>query len=269
MITVMLVLMAGAGVRAQNFPVSDTVTEYSMKATYYADKFVGRKTSSGEVFSQEKYTAAHHRIKMGTFVLVTNKKTGEQVVVKVNDRCPIKGVIDLTKKAARSISVKGTGSVSVRVLPSSYKYYWEHQDEIRSMEDRRQFLVEDESRLMEGVEHTKKKSKWVDIKEPQEVEEQAVEEEVEDAMNVPVATEEVDKNGLFNIVLCTVPTRKEVSAQVDLLPVHYKENVEERVDVYTGGVELVLNLSIKYDKAEVVKKTLETTFPNCKIEAAK
>ena len=69
---------------------ADTATVYSMHGTYYHDRFVGRKTSSGEVFSQDKYTAAHHTLKFGTLLLVTNPKNGKQVIVIA--RFPIHGL---------------------------------------------------------------------------------------------------------------------------------------------------------------------------------
>ena len=56
---------------------------YSMKATYYHDKFENRKTSSGVVFSQKLYTAAHRTLPLHTVVKVMNKRTGKSVLVKI------------------------------------------------------------------------------------------------------------------------------------------------------------------------------------------
>lgn len=112
---------------AQTFSVSDTVTEYSMRGTVYANIFEGRKTASGEVFRQNAYTAAHWRIKMGTLVMVSCPETGKQVIVKVNDRCPKHGLIDLTRKAASDLGIKGVKNVKVRILPDSYRSQWERQ----------------------------------------------------------------------------------------------------------------------------------------------
>ena len=44
---------------AQNYAVTDTVTEYPNKGTFYHDRFEGRKTANGEIFDQNKFTAAH------------------------------------------------------------------------------------------------------------------------------------------------------------------------------------------------------------------
>ena len=75
-------------------------------ASYYADKFNGRKTASGELFDNNLYTAAHKTLKFGTKVKVTNTVNGESVVVTVNDRGPfVKGrEIDLSKAAFMEIA---------------------------------------------------------------------------------------------------------------------------------------------------------------------
>ena len=57
-------------------------------ATYYHNKFNGRKTASGEVFNNNKLTAAHRTYPFGTILRVTNPINGKSVVVKVNDRGP-------------------------------------------------------------------------------------------------------------------------------------------------------------------------------------
>lgn len=87
-------------------------------ATYYADKFNGRKTSSGERFHNDKYTAAHMKLPFGTMVRVTNENNGKWVDVKVNDRGPFskKLEIDLTKKAFMDItSSKKSGTFKVKI----------------------------------------------------------------------------------------------------------------------------------------------------------
>jgi rare lipoprotein A len=75
-------------------------------ATYYADKFNGKKTASGEKFSNSKYTAAHKKLPFGTKLKVTNTANGKSVMVTVNDRGPFtKGYdIDLSKKAFMEIT---------------------------------------------------------------------------------------------------------------------------------------------------------------------
>jgi len=75
-------------------------------ASYYADKFNGKKTASGESFSNSKLTAAHKKIPFGTKVKVTNLANNKSVIVVVNDRGPFGGGrdIDLSKKAFMEIA---------------------------------------------------------------------------------------------------------------------------------------------------------------------
>jgi rare lipoprotein A len=98
----------------------DTVTEISKMigtASFYAKKFNGRKTSSGEKFSNDSLTAAHKTIKFGTYVLVKNIKNDSTVVVKINDRLPKKSKrsIDLTLRAAKQLNFVKSGLTKVEI----------------------------------------------------------------------------------------------------------------------------------------------------------
>lgn len=87
-------------------------------ACYYHDKFNGRKTASGELFSNRKMTAAHKELEFGTRVKVTNIQNNKSVIVEVNDRGPFaKGLeIDLSKKAFDEISHDAkAGKLEVRL----------------------------------------------------------------------------------------------------------------------------------------------------------
>ncbi len=107
----------------------DTTKSHYARATYYHDRFEGRKTSNGERFSQKKYTAAHHSYKFETLLLVTDINTGKWVIVRVNDRCPKKGILDLSRIAAKQLGIlqKGTSRVKVQPLPDEYYEVWEKQ----------------------------------------------------------------------------------------------------------------------------------------------
>lgn len=93
---------------------SETETGY---ASFYADKFEGRKTANGEIFNQSKLTAAHKKLPFGTQVMVTNLANGRSVQVRINDRGPfVSGrIIDLTKAAAKEIDMLGAGVAGVRI----------------------------------------------------------------------------------------------------------------------------------------------------------
>ena len=87
------------------------------KASYYADKFNGRKTSSGERFNNDSLTAAHKYLPFGTLVIVTNLKNDSVVVVRITDRLPKKSTrtIDLTKAAARKLNFISSGITQVYI----------------------------------------------------------------------------------------------------------------------------------------------------------
>lgn len=87
-------------------------------ASYYADRFHGRQTASGERYDRNALTAAHRRLPFGTNVQVTRLDTGAFVDVRINDRGPfVKGrVIDLSHAAAKKLSMLRKGVVKVRVV---------------------------------------------------------------------------------------------------------------------------------------------------------
>lgn len=107
-------LFLGSGAAAQD------KAEETGKASYYADKFHGRKTANGERLDQAELTAAHPKLPMGSRVEVTNLHNGKKVVVRVNDRGPFTGgrILDLTREAAERLDMvrRGVAKVSVRVL---------------------------------------------------------------------------------------------------------------------------------------------------------
>lgn len=85
-------------------------------ASFYHNKFVGRKTANGEIFSNTKYTAACNQYPLGTYLKVTNTKNGEVVYVKVNDRIGHpKRIIDLTHRAAKDLRFTNSGLTKVTI----------------------------------------------------------------------------------------------------------------------------------------------------------
>ena len=87
------------------------------EASYYHNKFRGKKTASGEKFRQYKLTAAHRTLPFGTKVKVTNLRNGKTVRVRINDRGPfVDGrIIDLSRKAARKIDLLKSGVAPVKI----------------------------------------------------------------------------------------------------------------------------------------------------------
>lgn len=103
-----------------------TYTELAVKhrlsglASYYASFFDGRKTANGEVFRNQKYSAAHLTLPLGTWVEVKSRATGRKLRLRVNDRGPFvhKFMLDLSQAAARylGVDVARDRYVEVRVI---------------------------------------------------------------------------------------------------------------------------------------------------------
>jgi rare lipoprotein A len=86
-------------------------------ASFYANKFNGKRTANGEVFSQKKLTAASNTLSLGTWVKVTNLHNKRTVIVKITDRMHHrnKRIIDLSSAAAHRLDYTGRGLTRVRV----------------------------------------------------------------------------------------------------------------------------------------------------------
>ena len=87
-------------------------------ASYYADKFHGRKTASGKIYNKNQNTAAHKKLAFGTLVKVTNEVNGKSVIVEITDRGPFvrSREIDLSKRAFMEIANnKSSGVVMVTI----------------------------------------------------------------------------------------------------------------------------------------------------------
>jgi rare lipoprotein A len=86
-------------------------------ASFYADKFEGKQTASGEKYQHKKLTAAHKSLPFGTILKVTNLGNGESVEVRVNDRGPfVEGrIIDLSRSAAEKLKFTNQGLAEVQI----------------------------------------------------------------------------------------------------------------------------------------------------------
>jgi rare lipoprotein A len=88
------------------------------QASFYSNKFEGRRTANGEIYSQKKFTAACNSLPLGTWVEVTNLRNNKTVIVKTNDRLhpSMKRVVDLTLAAAKKLDFVSTGLTRVKVV---------------------------------------------------------------------------------------------------------------------------------------------------------
>jgi peptidoglycan lytic transglycosylase len=94
-------------------------TEYGI-ASYYADKYNGRKTASGEIYNMYGISAAHINYPLGTIVKVTNLDNNLSLILTINDRMPDihNRIIDLSYGAAEKLDMikKGTANVKIEVI---------------------------------------------------------------------------------------------------------------------------------------------------------
>lgn len=89
-------------------------------ATYYAQKFEGGLTATGEIFRHSKLTAASNVFALNTWVKVTNILTGKSIIVRINDRMhpsmTKKGrILDLTMTAAKQLHIVNKGVAKVKI----------------------------------------------------------------------------------------------------------------------------------------------------------
>ena len=97
--------------------VASAAAAQEEEASYYADSLNGDKTASGELYDKDALSAAHRSLPFGTKVKVTYLKTGQSVVVVINDRGPNAKdrIIDISGSAARKIGLIDAGHGRVRL----------------------------------------------------------------------------------------------------------------------------------------------------------
>lgn len=94
-------------------------------ASFYAQKFHGRQTANGEIFSHQKLTAACNVLPLGTWIQVTNLKNGKIIVVRTNDRLHpnTRRIIDLTHFGAEKLGFVKNGLTRVKIEILNQKMY--------------------------------------------------------------------------------------------------------------------------------------------------
>ncbi|NTV50872.1 MAG: septal ring lytic transglycosylase RlpA family protein [Geobacteraceae bacterium] len=110
------------GKRYEPMASSDGFAQEGVASSYGRD-FHGRKTSNGELFDMHAMTAAHKTLPLGVYVRVEHKKSGKEVVVRINDRGPFVGdrIIDLSEGAASRLGMLQEGIAPVRIAALGYK----------------------------------------------------------------------------------------------------------------------------------------------------
>lgn len=92
-----------------------TFAQRTGTASFYHDKYDGRKAANGSIFRQSGLTCASNAYKFGTKLRVTNKESGKSVIVTVTDRMGAPRIVDLSKRAFSQISSLKRGLVTVLV----------------------------------------------------------------------------------------------------------------------------------------------------------
>ncbi len=241
-ILLLLLTATTLGAYGQNYATSDTITEYPNKGTFYHDRFEGRKCASGEVFDQNKFTAAHWKIKMGTLVMVTNRNSGLQVIVKVNDRCPKRGVFDMSHRAANAIGIRGCQDVTIRILPPGYEDRWAAQE----------LMFDSVTTKHYGKPATATTTKKADSKD-----------------NILVINDKEGRAaGGYNLLLAYASNHGEAYELTRHLPTAYRDRVA--IESIDGLDSLRITLDVRFTKeqAEQLAKSLRGSFPQVEITPA-
>lgn len=110
-------LGSGEGAKEDRARPATPKKVYFGQASYYADKFNGRKTANGETYNSDRYTAACNVLPLGTWIRVTNLRNGKSVIVKTNDRLHprMKRIVDLSRRAAEELGYVSRGLTQVRI----------------------------------------------------------------------------------------------------------------------------------------------------------
>jgi len=104
-----------------NLNVLDKYQPIVGKASFYSKNLHGTKTATGEIYSNNKLTAASNQFKLNTWVKVTNMSNGKSVTVRINDRMHPKmakkgRVVDLSRLAAQKLDFIEKGITRVQVV---------------------------------------------------------------------------------------------------------------------------------------------------------
>jgi len=86
-------------------------------ASFYANKFQGRITANGEIFDQQKMTAACNVLPFGTWIRVTNLRNSRSVIVRVNDRLHprMTRLVDMSRIGAQKLNYLSSGITRIKV----------------------------------------------------------------------------------------------------------------------------------------------------------
>lgn len=109
------VIYQNSQINPTNDGANGTLYEQTGGSSWYSHIFHNRRTSSGEKYHKDKYTAAHRKLPFGSIVKITNTKNGKTTFVRINDRGPYHGkrIIDLSHKTAVELGALGNPKVVI------------------------------------------------------------------------------------------------------------------------------------------------------------
>ena|ERR1043166_4453805 len=117
-------LLVGCASAPRPIPSSNSIQNVPLEpnsavgvASFYGQKYQGRRTASGEIYDMRKMTAAHRSLPFGANVRVTNLSNNRTVIVRINDRGPFtrERIIDLSLAAARQLGIVQNGTARVKI----------------------------------------------------------------------------------------------------------------------------------------------------------
>jgi rare lipoprotein A len=152
-----VVLFTGCGA-VHNAQMSEMGKIQFGVASWYSNDFHGSRTSSGEKYDKDSFTAAHRMLPYGTIIKVTNTKNGRSAYVRVNDRGPHKASrkIDMSYAAAKKIGMINDGVARVRLEIMDDKFavkLYEQQEKLWQIENARN-SGSDETELACSIQRT-------------------------------------------------------------------------------------------------------------------
>ena len=242
LILLLLLIAWATAACGQKIDHTDTVTEHLHQGTYYHNRFEGRRTASGEIFRQNRFTAAHKSIKMGTYLLVTNCSTGKQVIVKVNDRCPRPGVLDLSRRAATSIGIKGKEAVTFRILPEGYEKRCLAQSQVFDSVDAHH----------SKAPHHKAQDKALASKS-----------KAEKPAKPTKAEQRLSATATFDMLVGFAATHGEAYDIIQELPAKYRDMILVAPLDDDSGFNIIIDLNMKKDAILKLQKSLKGEYPGC------
>jgi rare lipoprotein A len=112
----MLLILFGSFCDAKMSDISPSLDQVGI-ATYYSDRYHGKRTASGDIYDKYKLTTVHKDYPFGTILRVTNLQNNRSVNVVVNDRAPLRNnhLLDLSKQAAMELNFIKAGRAKVKI----------------------------------------------------------------------------------------------------------------------------------------------------------